>query len=196
MDPLAQHAVRALSGEPDLAVPLPRLHARLEASLGRLTSGVVHLRRVLERHPDAFRILEPAPPRWQDPAWTEDARARYGGALRAVGMEPATPLALLVREPDPPAAASDEPAAGSPAEAALRRLDATLVGLCTHPDPPAALVQALGRVERVRRALRSLGTRDPDTRGDDAGSTAPPCLDGLTPPSAGSPTTPVPGLPP
>lgn len=139
-----------LRDDPDVAVPLTRLHARLVARLGRADVGTRdELRRRLARRPDLFLILEAPEPAWHADAWDAASRRAYRHAFHSLGIEPG-PRIALARLP-----ANTGPVAGS--EYTMHRLETSLLTLwmAERDDPAvhAALFEAVLEARELRAAL-------------------------------------------
>src|SRR5690625_5996575 len=82
-----------LRSDPELAVPLSRLHSALTETSG---PALAPLRERLRERSDLFVLLEPAPLPWDGAGWSERDRQGYRAAFRAAGLEPES--RLVVRE--------------------------------------------------------------------------------------------------
>jgi hypothetical protein len=144
-------ALALLRADPEVAVPLSRLHDALIGEAGPVVgpSGPLHER--LRRRPDLFILLEPRPASWEAEEWPDRIRQEYRDALRAAGLAPEPQV--VPRSPAPAADAEDG------LETLLRQLNATLIDLwdATDGDSDARgeVADALGANSVLRNALRA-----------------------------------------
>jgi hypothetical protein len=142
-------ALALLRADPEVAVPLSRLHGALLGEAGPQVGPSGHFQERLRRRPDLFILLEPRPAPWDTEEWPDRLRQEYGDALRAAGLVPEP--RIVPRTPGPHS--SDE----GGLEPLLRQLNDTLVDLwdATDDDPDARgqVADALGANPTLRNAL-------------------------------------------
>jgi len=135
-----------LRSDPELAVPLSRLHSALTETSG---PALAPLRERLRERSDLFVLLEPAPLPWDGAGWSERDRQGYRAAFRAAGLEPeprVVPRQLGLELPP-----SDE------LDDLMQRLSSTLIDLweltLDEPELRAEITSALDALPFIRAEL-------------------------------------------
>jgi hypothetical protein len=114
-------ALALLRADPEVAVPVSRLHHALLHETGPVVGPRAPLQERLRRRPDLFILLEPRPAPWDIEEWPERLRQEYRTALREAGLAPE--LRVVPRALGP----ADEDEAGL--EQILRQVNSSLVDL-------------------------------------------------------------------
>lgn len=155
-------ALALLRADPDIAVPISRLHHALLREVGPQAGSEFPLHERLRKRPDLFLLLEPRPAPWTAEDWPEHTRQQYRDALRAAGLEPETRIT-----PRSPGSNSTDDVG---LEGILRQLNCSLVDLWDATDDDTDLrsqvADALDQSDLIRHALDNLklpGTDHPTT---------------------------------
>lgn len=162
-DAIEACALALLRADPEVAVPISRLHDALTAEAGADIGGTSRLADRLRRRPDLFLLLEPRTTPWPTDAWSRELRDEYRDALRSIGLI-AEPRVAPIHPPAGPSGvvnATDTPGI----EPLIRTLRASLVELwrATHHDDEVRerIVEAIDEAGRLRASLETLGTIGP-----------------------------------
>lgn len=142
-------ALALLRADPEVAVPLSRLHGALLAEAGPAVGPSGPLQERLRQRPDLFILLEPRAAPWETEEWPERIRQEYRAAIQEAGLTPEP--RVVPRAPELPTAEEDE------IEPLLRQINASLIDLwdATEEDPDIRIqiADALGAHPTLRGAL-------------------------------------------
>jgi hypothetical protein len=162
-DALEACALALLRADPEVAVPISRLHDALITEAGADIGGASRLADRLRRRPDLFLLLEPRTTSWPTDTWPRELREEYRDALRSVGLVAEPRVAPIHPHAGPGAVVDTTDAPGI--EPLLRTLRASLVELwrATDHDDEARdkIVEAIDDAGRIRASLEALGAIRP-----------------------------------
>jgi hypothetical protein len=143
-------ALALFRNDPEVAVPLSRLHEALLREAGPTVGPSGPLEERLRRRPDLFILREPRPAPWELEEWPERIRNEYRKAIEEAGLTPEP--RVVSRAPEPTAREEEDTI-----EQLLRRISNSLIDLwdATEGDPDirAQIADALSASSSLRDAL-------------------------------------------